>query len=67
MLIPEMSRKGAPSTCVCSVGHRNEKIIKSVVESTKNPISVCLACSCSTKTHRQQHTKPEIAARDLEK
>ena len=28
MLTQELSRlKGAPSTCVCSVGHRNEKAI----------------------------------------
>ena len=28
MLTPELSRlKGAPSTCVCSVGHRNEEAV----------------------------------------
>ena len=28
MLKPELSKlKGAPSTCVCSVGHKNEKAI----------------------------------------
>ena len=57
MLTPELSRlKGAPSTCVCSVGHRNEKAIMGCViraryeikpdtcESSKIPISACLRC-----------------------
>ena len=78
MLTPELSRlKGAPSTCVCSVGHRNEKAIMGDVirarhemkpdtfKSTKIPISACLACSCSTKL--KVTAKPEITARESEK
>ena len=70
MLAPELSRlKGAPSTCVCSVGHRNEKAIMGGVirarheikpdslKSSKIPISACLACSCSTKL--KDTAKPE--------
>ena len=62
MLTPELSRlKGAPSTCVCSVGSRNEKasmgdvirarheIKPDTLKSSKIPISACLARSCSTK------------------
>ena len=57
MLTPELSRlKGAPSTCVCSVGHRKEKasmgdVIRAKYEikpdtckSPKIPISACLRC-----------------------
>ena len=78
MLTPALSRSNcAPSTCVCSVGHRNEKAIMGDVirarheikpdtfKSSKIPISACLACSCSTKI--KVTAKPDIAARESEK
>ena len=75
MLTPELSRlKGAPSTCVCSVGHRNEEAIMGThkhemkpdtMKSSKIPISACHVCACSTKP--KVTAKPDVTAKELEK
>ena len=67
MLTPELSQlKGAPSTCVCSDGHRNEKAIIEDVQTLFNAqrFESALAC-CSTKL--KVKAKADITATESEK
>ena len=72
-----IKRVEKPSTCVCSVGHNNEKAVvgdairakremwPKILKSSKIPISACLACSSSIEL--EVTAKPNITAMESEK
>ena len=71
MLTPELSRlKGAPSTCVCSVGHRNEKAIMGDVFRARDEIKPDIflkARRFQSRPASHVHARPNSKSRQSQK